>query len=86
MKTLDKNWTSQKLNLYKTLCKIGKIVRVLERFNWVLAAMAVFVCMYLSYQMSPSDLREVISFIFVPIISAAAALLVVNYINRVARK
>lgn len=82
MKNFNKKWTPKELNSYKRRCKLVKLLHIVGYFYCILIAIIIVLCIILSYVLLSNDSREVISFIFIPIISAVVVPLVVSYINR----
>lgn len=83
METKKKKYSIEKHpNAHRRLLKVKPVVNMLENFNRILTILTISLIIVLVYLLLPNDIRDIICFIFVPIISAVVTPLIINVINK----
>lgn len=69
-------------NAYRRLLGIRPIINVLKKLYWILIILIISIIVIGLYFLLSNDIRDIICFIFVPIISAVVTPLIINVINK----
>ena len=83
MKAKEEKWFIKKHpNAYRSLRSMRPIINVLEKIYWVLIILIISAVIIVLYFSLSNDIRDIICFVFVPIISAVVTPLIINAINK----
>ena len=83
MKTKKKEYFIKKHpNAYRRLLRIRPIINALKKLYWILIILIISGITIGLYFILSNDIRDIICFIFVPIISAVVTPLIINVINK----
>lgn len=69
-------------NAYRILRKAKPVVNMLEKFYWILMILSISLITVGLYLLLSDNIRDIICFVFVPIISAVVTPLIINIINK----